>query len=208
MADLDVSLWVCEDCLSPVEGSSRCPACGGCLFMCDPLAFQIWRTLFERGWQVESIKVRGHSSDKNVAVTFRDISPGYSGVNRMQCQLTEDQKPVCVTSLRQPKVAAFRHTYEWAMEAPVLRDAVPFNRMVCELCTDQHDVEWLHGQCSCPCAGLLGSDKPGATGPHWFSKGFPRKCPYIAEQLMTKQDRVDELAAKSKVPGMFQSAVA
>jgi len=195
MADLD-SIDVCLKCLTPVEGSWVCPTCGSKLKRMASLAFETVRILRGKGWNPISCKLSGYSGKKGVVVVFDGYSPGRGVHGEMRCQLDKENRPVCSTWRERSGVSAYREAYEWADEASTLRRNLPFNRMLCQQCAPQHDSVWFHGTVECPCAGLLGSSKPGATGPHEFERGFPEKCVYLAEQVMTRPEVAQSLGVR------------
>ena len=186
MAELD---WIdiCVGCMVPVEKSRRCPLCGADLRRICSLGFETMRTLRGKGYKPVSCKLHGFAKNKSVVVVFDGYSPGRGVHGEMRCQLDDDNRAVCSTWRERGKTESYRQAYEWAQEANPLSRNLPFNRELCEKCGLQDDVQWLHGTCQCPCAGLLDSDKPGSRGPHEFWKGFPDGCFYLAEQVMTRE---------------------
>ncbi len=188
MADL-YFIDVCFECLTPVERCRRCPVCGGNLKRICSFGFETMMILSNKGYKPISCRLLGYGRNKGVMLVFSGHSPGCGVHGEMKMQLDEENLAVCSTwKHNRDSTAAYRKAYEWSQEAMELKSALPFNRKLCSKCGPQHDVEWLHGVCQCPSAGLLGSDKHGATGPHEFGSGLPKACFYLAEQVMTRHE--------------------
>lgn len=185
MADLDY-IDICLECLIPVEGKRKCPNCNNKLTRIASLAFETMRILKDKGWKPTSCNLHGYGSNRTVSISFDGHTPSRGVHGEMRCQLNEKDGAVCSTWREKTTVGAYREAHEWADEASTFKHDLPFNLDLCSKCSVQHPVEWLHGICQCPCAGLVGSEKPGATGPYGFYRGFPEKCIYLAEQVMTR----------------------
>ena len=185
MADWD---WidVCLNCMTPVEKFRRCPLCEGKIKRISSLAFETLRMLRDKGYKPLSCRLLGFGKNKSVAVVFDGYSPGRGVHGEMHCQLDKENRAVCSTWRVKGGSQAYREAHEWSQETTPLKRNLPFNRELCCKCSEQHSVEWLHGVCQCPRAGLLGSEKPGATGPYEFERGLPHDCLYLAEQVMTR----------------------
>jgi len=192
MADTD-SVSICFDCMIPVEGCRRCPLCRGSLKRIGSLGFEILRKLKRKGYKPVSCKFLGYSGNREVSIEFDGYSPGRGVHGEMRPQLSKEGRPTCTTWRVKSKLEVYREADEWVEESTEFSRQLPFNRDLCSLCAEQFDVEWFHGRCRCPCAGLLDSDKPGATGPHEFWKGLPDRCIYLAEQVMTRPDIIRSL---------------
>ena len=189
MANLDF-IDVCVDCFMPIEGLKRCPDCGGRTERINSLALEIIRTLKDKQYKPLSCCVLGYGNNKCVSVVFDGHSPGRGVHLEMNTQIDKDGRIACSTRLG----AGVLHSvvYEWAVEAPELSRALPFNRSFCEMCAPQSEVLWLGGVCNCPCNAQSGRD----TGDREFGHGFPERCPYLAEQVMTKHRVAESLGVE------------
>jgi len=190
MADLD---WIdiCPQCFVPVEGCRKCPQCGEKLKRIASLGFEMMRILRDKGWKPIEFKLTGYGKNRGVSVVFDGQSPGRGVHGEMRCQLTEEGLPVCTTWRERGSVGSYREAYEWAQEASTFRNNFPFNRSLCEMCTEQFDANWLHGNCMCP------ETEPDVMSDgkalREFARGLPDRCLYLVEQTITRPEREREL---------------
>ena len=179
---------MCMKCAVAVEGLRMiCPRCGGKLKRVDSMAFQAMVILRRKGYSPVEVKSRGIGKEKVVVVRFEGFSPGRGVHNEMKCTM-EDGLAVCSTLSWNQRANRYETLLDWAREACNLERRVPYNRELCERCCEQPDEKWMHGICSCPAKGMIGSSKPGPFGDIEMRKLFPKKCLYLVEQTVTQEE--------------------
>jgi len=169
------SVDMCLACAVPVEGSRKCPECGGKLTRVDARAFQSVVVLTRKGYRVVRIRSLGTGKNKFLKLWFRGQSPGPGVHGEMKCTYDKGM-PACETKPWEAR-DRFGKVKEWADEATELLARVPFNRDLCKRCARQDDARWYGGTCKCPMVPNMD-----------FEMGLPDKCTYLVEQQVTRED--------------------
>ena len=183
---------MCMNCAVAAEGTRmKCPLCGEGMARVDSRAFQAMVLLRRKGYRPVDVKKRGFGKEKSIVVRFKGFSPG-TGVHGEMKLSMEDGLAVCSTKSWDARRGHYQRLLEYVEEAERLESRVPYNRDLCSQCQNQYDEKWMHGVCSCPRLGMPGSSKPGPFGDTDMRKLLPKKCLYLVEQTVTRDEIIKD----------------
>ena len=188
MADLDI-ITICKKCLHPVERLILCPVCGVETKKVYSVLLATLRKLRVKGWIVEdwTEKWGDDAGDGfGIRLRFRNFAPPMSATVVPEIR---DLRPWVLSMHEQNVMTAYRNLYNWARDVPVF--AVPFAQDFCDMCRQQ-GADWYFSRCYCPANEVkIAFTKHNHI--RLFADGYPEKCAYAVEQVMTFENRLKQL---------------
>ena len=174
------TISVCEKCLREVC-VGLCSVCGKSPVRMSPLLLATFRVLRAKGWVVKQWSVIDEVTNGYI-VGLRfflfappPVVPIVPDVKSMEPWVLSGEQWVGIS-------IAYGQLYKWARQAPIF--VVPFAQDFCDLCKQQ-GADWHFSRCRCPVGkGMF----------HRFADGYPEKCAYAVEQVLTFQNRLDQLS--------------
>ena len=184
MSDLE-DIRVCEKCLKKRD-VEVCPKCNKTTVVMPSILLATLRVLKAKGWVVcEWKKELCSDEDYSVRLRFKFFAPPpefpvVPDITNIEPWLLTFKAGV------RAKEQVYRALYQWAAIAPEFM--VPFAQDFCDLCKQQ-GADWYFSRCRCPI------NRARAEGGQYrnFGDGYPEKCVYIVEQIITLENRIGQL---------------
>jgi hypothetical protein len=200
MADID-EILVCPECLHPVDKLVLCPDCNKPVEEMPSLLLPTLRILRAKGWIVEG----WDSKESNLAgagmafgiypaqaeISFYRFAPPLVPWVGMSPQLRGDfavvlsegkSQAVAIADGKSP-ADVYISLYKWAKDAPCF--AIPFAQDICDICRGQAII-WFFSECVC-------ASGRGIHRRHAFADGIPEECIYADAQVVTMENRFNQL---------------
>jgi len=199
MADID-EILVCPECLHPVDKLVLCPDCDKPVKKVPSLLLPTLRILRAKGWIVEEwdgnkernvsiLREVGSWDNKernapmaSVEISFYKFSPPLPHSSMRILPSLKNSYPT-VTLESSSETNAWIELYHWAKDAPCF--AIPFAQDICDMCRGQA-ISWFFSECVC-------ASGRGIHHRHAFADGIPEECIYADAQVVTMENRFNQL---------------